>query len=91
MTAADYIKPDSKATATKQQAIESLQKRVVMQQQQLRNIDPRLEEYYLDLCQHSTTEPDDPTTATTCGSCSEHCDFCACCAPTPSATNSLKT
>lgn len=43
MTAADYIKPDSKATATKQQAIESLQKRVVMQQQQLRNIDPRLE------------------------------------------------
>ena len=60
MTAADYIKPDSKATATKQQAIESLQKRVVMQQQQLRNIDPRLEEYYLDLCQHSTTEPDDP-------------------------------
>ena len=45
---------------TKQKAIDILRRRVARQSEQLREIEPRLLDYYEDLCQHSGTELGDP-------------------------------
>ena len=45
---------------TKQKAIDILRKRVARQSEQLKEIEPRLLDYYEDLCQHSGTELGDP-------------------------------
>ena len=44
----------------KQRAIDMLRYQVPKQEDQLRQIDDRLFDYYTDLCEHSSTDPDDP-------------------------------
>ena len=54
------IEIDSEAKALKEQAIACLKRRYAEQRQQLQAVEPRLDEYFADLCQHSTTNIDDP-------------------------------
>lgn len=54
------IEIDSEAKALKEQAIAILKQRYTQQREQLQAVEPRLDEYYADLCQHSTTNLDDP-------------------------------
>lgn len=51
---------DSEALELKTQAIECLRARYAAQKEMVREIEPRLAEYYEDVCLHSTTNVDDP-------------------------------